>query len=362
MLLVLIPFFLNLTVALTVENAQSNELPNTAKTCVHILIKEPDRPSESIRKATLTTKQHMDRLGQAIDYVANLLGQPPEDPINKQLRVNPIPFIFPGLMSPADIMKILSEYDILNGQEPLEVAVQNKLLLKRALQKVLSPEIYYTYFNHTYGIYELLIIMRAFDKNFIQDISPEDLIEKILSLFPTGLIVKLNKGSQSREQGALYVNEKAIENILSFWSDSKSTSNKEFDEIVSIQYFFDNEPYIVEALEDGFHHDTSLMEEYRVHTIGTKVVKGATFHRWSKYPLPYSSSGPKIKAIEQAVEKFLSELPKALTHKTFLGLDVLVSSNGSIKIIDLNLCTKKNFSNFLRNPFTQLAVWRMIRK
>ena len=112
------------------------------------------------------------------------------------------------------------------------------------------------------------------------------------------------------------------------------------------------EKFIVQELQPGFHPSMRRTKEFRIHTLEDKVIVGATYKRWSFSPFPV-----RAPQVEQQVETLLSQLPKSLLRGLDMSLDVVVATDGKIKIVDVNTAGTKNYdwSGYLANPWTRQA-------
>jgi hypothetical protein len=82
--------------------------------------------------------------------------------------------------------------------------------------------------------------------------------------------------------------------------------------------------------KDG--HFKTLVEEYRVHVVEGEVLVGGTQNRWED---ARSLSRSDVAQVEQFVSEQLERLPDPLRKMCF-GMDVMRTSDGGFKIIELN--------------------------
>lgn len=124
-----------------------------------------------------------------------------------------------------------------------------------------------------------------------------------------------------------------------------------------VQKKFDlKEPSLLDKLLrrlDGGHG--SGAREYRVHTIGNKVIPYATLFRGSgRSALPYHTN--EMKMVEKEMQKLLDKnLSKS--HKNIpFGFDVLIGKNGKIIPIESNPATFEGSSGFASMPHVMDAI------
>lgn len=72
-------------------------------------------------------------------------------------------------------------------------------------------------------------------------------------------------------------------------------------------------------------------DEFRVHTFGDRVVEGATFSRWDLF-----WNDDLFREVEAGVQDFLRQGDRQFWQGHAWGLDVIRTSPGTVRIIDLN--------------------------
>ncbi len=228
-------------------------------------------------------------------------------------------------------------------RDPLRAAMYSeKLIVANALSKQISNKVQaarllneYTpahlkqHLGRTQGLVE-----------FLSSSPEQNLLEKINKEYPKGFVVKPAQAQNTYGIGI----------IKSFSDLEKLITSKE----ISLGTI-DNEVFLIEELHTGtIFSDKS--SEYRIHTLGSKVIRGATLNRWEYWGTP----DPKIiSPLEDSVEELLMSLPTWMTDQQAWSLDVTINENGIWKLIEIN--TNKgvqgNWSGFLLNPVVLSAYF-----
>jgi hypothetical protein len=98
--------------------------------------------------------------------------------------------------------------------------------------------------------------------------------------------------------------------------------------------------------------------EYRLHTLENRVVRGATFTRWDQ-----DWQEEKFLAAEDALQRFLDQLPQWFTARQAWSLD-LMESGADFFIVEVNTNrgSQKHWSGDLVNPDTLRAYAEHLQK
>lgn len=233
----------------------------------------------------------------------------------------------------------------------------DKVMTAELFQSLLGESDYERHFAKTFGFFEFARRLELVDDSIQLLVSEEVFTQRVLEYFPSGLVFKPTESAKSRERGQIFFNKAAIAEMYrtlnertrseALWSGTTVIVEGHIVEITG-------EEFLIQELLPGFHESREKMQEYRVHTLEDQVVQGATFKRWSQSPFPVSAS-----QIEDQVNALIKSWPAALLKGTALSLDVLLSPDGKIKIIEINSPQSQfGWSGYLMNPLVLSAYVR----
>lgn len=172
--------------------------------------------------------------------------------------------------------------------------------------------------------------------------------EELSTLFPNGFIVKQAGGINSSKRGVYLVEEE-------FFQDFKNCPKQ----------FLQTEPVKAEASGIISSGEKFIVQEkifgkmeLRLHTLESRVVKGATFTRWNE-----AWDRDLFERAEESLEKFLQSLPNHLIKAQAWSVDLLKEGN-SFRLVEVNTNRgmERQWSGDLVVPETLGAYVRHLEK
>lgn len=197
----------------------------------------------------------------------------------------------------------------------------NKLYASRLLHQH-SPLPQHVHLSRAMGLLE-----------FLNQKSNIPLEEKLKIDFPNGFVVKLTSEKNSYGSGMILKTDE----LVRFLDQPDRNLGS-----------LDNERYMIEELHPGTIFSQGH-KEFRIHTLGAKVINGATLSRWQYW----QDVDPAItKSLHESIEQFLQTLPAWMTNKQAWSLDVTITRDGVWKLIEINTNNglQGNWSGFFLHP------------
>lgn len=242
----------------------------------------------------------------------------------------------------------------------------DKLIAAKVLQHYLGPK--YPFFHPpSEGLLYFLISNRVIDSDGRVLKNEEQIRQLFESEFPDGFLIKPTFAWSTGGHSGLFLDPDEVYRLIQQGSSELFTPRDlvnpfvagEFKPFPPILLPLSGEKFMIQGLVKGTRSDErdfrnfsvnsdlshSGMNEYRVHTFQDKVVEGATVSRWET-----RNSKAKIEKVNQFSQQLMDSLPKSLTNRQAWSLDVMITPDGDLKLIEINTNRgwRTNWSGWLK--------------